>query len=142
MKLKLYRMWANDEETLGMMSIENIEECFILEDQYQEKKVKGETRISQGTYKIILRTYGKTHEKYKKLFPFHKGVLELENVPNFTDILIHKGLDDSHTKGCLLTGRKAKVKDGEIVLESSTDAYISFYKKVMPYIDNLYIQIT
>lgn len=142
MKLKLYRAWANDNETIGMLSIENIEECWILEDQYQQEKVYGETRIPPNTYKIILRTYGKTHEKYSKLFDFHKGMLELENVPGFTDILIHKGLDDSHTNGCLLTGRDSTVKNGKIKLKQSTDAYTSLYKKVLPYIDSLYIQIT
>ena len=142
MKLKLYRMWANDSETLGVMSIEDIEECFILEDQYQEIKVDGETRIPQGTYKIELRTSGTMNEKYLERFDFHKGMLWLQGVPGFTFVYIHIGNSDDDTLGCLLTGRKAKVKDGKVTLEQSTEAYTSFYKKVIPHIDNLYIQIT
>lgn len=144
MKLQLYRMWANDNETLGMMSIENIEECFILEDQYQLKKVRGKTRIPAGTYKISLRTEGRLHEKYKKLFPsFHIGMLELQNVKNFKYILIHIGLDDEDTEGCLLTASGSQVNTGKIKLTrgTSTRAYKKLYKKVIPYIDNLYIQI-
>ena len=142
MKLKLSRIWANKEETLGMLSINEKEECFILEDQHQDVKVYGETRIPQGTYKIILRTVGGKHEDYSKRFDFHKGMLWLQDVPGFTFVYIHIGNSDLDSLGCLLTGRKSKVKDGKIKVEQSTAAYESLYKKVLPHIDNLYIEIT
>lgn len=143
MKLKLYRAWANDNETLGMLSIDNVEECFTLEDQYQDIKVYGETRIPPGTYKVILRKQGRLHIKYSELFPFHKGMLHLIDVPGFSWIYIHKGLTDLDSKGCLLVGRQSKTQNGKITLVSSTDAYTSLYKRVVQSAldDNLYIQI-
>ena len=141
MKLTLTRMWDNVNETLGILSIDDVEQCLILEDQYQKEKVYGETRIPEGTYKIKLRTNGRMHEDYSKKYDFHRGMLELQNVPNFKYVYIHVGNDDDDTLGCLITGRKVVVKSGKIKLESSTEAYKELYKKVIPFIDNLYIQI-
>ncbi len=135
-------MWANDQETIGMLSIENKEECFVLEDQYQLDKVAGETRIPKNTYKIKLRTTGKMHDSYSEKYKWHKGMLELQNVPNFKYVYIHIGNTQNDTSGCLLVGRKATIRDGKVTIENSTEAYTEFYKKVMPYIDNLYLQIT
>ena len=133
MELKLVRTWSNDNETLGIMSVDNTEICFILEDQHQVTKVYGETRIPTGKYLIRLRDYNSSmHEKYRGRFPdFHRGMLEIKGVPDFTNVYIHIGNDDNDTLGCLLTGRKAIIKNGKITLENSTDAYKELYKKVV-----------
>jgi len=142
MKLRLVRIYANDDETLGILSINNKEECFVLEDQYQLDKIYGETRIPTGTYKIKLRTTGRMHSKYSIRFPsFHKGMLEIQDVPNFKYIYIHIGNDDNDTLGCLLLGVKSVINNGKIKIENSTDAYVRFYQKVIKHIDNLTIQI-
>ena len=70
----------------------------ILEDQYQAVKVMHETCIPEGTYDIKFRTVGGFHEKYKKRYGNdHYGMLHLQDVPNFTYILIHAGNTDEHT---------------------------------------------
>jgi hypothetical protein len=144
MKLILYRAWNNDNETLGILSLNNTEECFILEDQYQDEKVSGETRIPSGTYKISLRKEGRLNAKYAEKFPsFHQGMLHLENIPDFKYVYIHIGNDDDDTLGCLLTGRLAEIKGGKVTLVNSTDAYKELYNKVVNYAkdNSLFIQI-
>jgi len=58
--------------------------------------------------------------------------LHVQNVPNFSDILIHTGNTDEHTSGCLLLGETQQDldmgKDGFI--GSSKNAYLKAYKKI------------
>lgn len=132
MKIDLLRYSANNESTLGLLFIDGVFECYTLEDEYREVKVMHETRIPEGTYKISLAKWGSHHERYGKKFPeFHNGMLILENVPNFTGILIHMGNTDDHTSGCILLGNTAnnnKYADGFI--GESEKAYRSVYPKI------------
>jgi hypothetical protein len=58
--------------------------------------------------------------------------LHIQDVPNFTYILIHTGNSDEHTSGCLIVGETQQdldiSKDGFI--GSSTVAYKKMYAKV------------
>ena len=113
--------------------------CYTLEDEAREVKVKGETRVPAGTYKIELRTEGGFNNKYtKKYGDFHKGMLHVTNVPNFEFILIHTGNDDSHTAGCLLVGDSQEnnviIKDGFI--GKSVNAYKRIYPDISKAIVN------
>lgn len=76
--------------------------CFTVEDTYRQEKVKHQTRIPAGVYEIKLRKEGSFHDKYRKKFPFHKGMLWLQNVPNFEFILIHLGNTSDDSSGCIL----------------------------------------
>src|SRR3989304_4581521 len=108
MKLSLHRFSSGNESTLGLLHIDGKFECFIIEDEYREVKVKGETRIPSGTYKILLRKEGGFHEKYLTKYPAsHKGMLWLQEVPGFQYILIHVGNTDLDSAGCLLVGDSA-----------------------------------
>lgn len=79
--------------------------CFGLEDQWQAQKIARETRIPVGRYRIRLRKVGGFHERYKARFAdMHVGMLELLDVPGFTDVLVHCGNTDDDTDGCLLLG--------------------------------------
>lgn len=137
MELVLKRKESNKNETLGELYIDGEFECFILEDEFREVKVKHETRIPQGKYEITLRTYGGHYERYTTKFrKWHKGMLQLMNVPNFTDILIHIGNKDSDSSGCLLTGKQVnKDNDDKITLLYSTIAYKQMYEKVIKAFD-------
>ena len=132
MLIKLTRLHSNENETIGKFEVDGEFICFALEDEYREEKVYGETRIPEGIYKVKLRTEGRIHNKYKK-YEFHKGMLWLQDVPNFTYIYIHKGNTDKDTLGCLLTGdsltwegNKLKIGRGK-----STPAYERLYKLVV-----------
>ena len=66
MKLTVVRTQFGTDATNGILLIDDVFECYTLEDQYQEVKVMHETCIPEGTYDIKLRTVGGFHERYKK----------------------------------------------------------------------------
>ena len=137
MKLKVLRFSSQEDSTSGLLFLEDNQEikflCYTLEDEKRDVKVRGETRVPSGTYKLELRTEGGFHNKYKDRYgKFHKGMLHVTNVPNFEFILIHTGNTDEHTAGCLLVGDSQEnnviVKDGFI--GKSTNAYKRIYPDI------------
>lgn len=138
MELKVLRFSSQEDSTSGLL----FEEgglgkhflCYTLEDERRALKVKGETRVPAGRYKIELRTEGGFHERYKKKYGgFHKGMLHVTNVPNFEYILIHTGNTDEHTAGCLLVGDSQEnntiIKDGFV--GKSNNAYKRIYPDIL-----------
>ena len=133
MKLTVVRTQFGTDATNGMLFIDGIFECYTLEDQYQAVKVMHETCIPEGTYDIKFRTVGGFHEKYKKRYGAdHYGMLHLQDVPNFTYILIHAGNTDEHTSGCLIVGETQQDLDlsDDGFIGHSGVAYSKLYKKV------------
>lgn len=134
MKLDVIRTQFGKDATNGMLFLDGIFECFTLEDEVRlDKKVMSETAIPLGEYEIKLRTEGGFHSKYTARYgDVHKGMLWLQDVPNFKWILIHVGNTDESTAGCLLLGETQqdldKGKDGFI--GGSGDAYKKMYPKV------------
>jgi len=132
MKISVLRYSASDESTLGLMFINGMFECYTLEDEHRDIKIKNETRIPAGTYEVKFRHVGGHNKRYSAKFPdIHKGMLQVMNVPNFTDILIHIGNTDDNTSGCLLVGDSSISnlnQDGRI--NNSTIAYKRMYSKV------------
>ncbi len=133
MKLNVVRTQFGKDATNGMLFIDGVFECFTLEDEVRDVKVHSETAIPLGEYEIKLRTEGGFHSKYTARYgAMHKGMLWLQDVPNFKWILIHTGNQDSHTAGCLLVGETQqdldKGKDGFV--GGSGDAYKKMYPKV------------
>lgn len=129
------RISSGDEATLGTLFDINSDPrfiCYVLEDQFNEPKIPGETRIPPGRYQIKLRTIGGMNDRYSRRFDFHRGMLWLQDVPGFTFIYIHVGNKDDDTEGCLLVG------DGQVsnVIErgqvmSSVTAYRRLYGKII-----------
>tara|TARA_R100000773_G_scaffold8333_1_gene8065 strand:- start:399 stop:962 length:564 start_codon:yes stop_codon:yes gene_type:complete len=133
MKLTVVRTQFGTDATNGILLIDGVFECFTLEDQYQAVKVMHETCIPEGTYNIEFRKTGGFHAKYSERYKnAHYGMLHIQDVPNFTYILIHTGNTDEHTSGCLIVGETQQdlevSKDGFI--GSSTVAYKKMYSKV------------
>lgn len=131
MELILKRFSGADESTLGLIFVEEKFFCYSLEDQFNEPKVPGETRIPPGKYQIMLRTEGGMHQRYGNRFPWHKGMLWLQDVPDFTFIYLHTGNNDDHSEGCILTG------DGQVQnvtergqVTSSVAAYRRLYEVI------------
>tara|TARA_R100001086_G_C11729361_1_gene229234 strand:+ start:109 stop:699 length:591 start_codon:yes stop_codon:yes gene_type:complete len=132
-KLTVVRTQFGTDATNGLLFINGIFECYTLEDQYQAVKVMHETCIPEGTYDIKFRKTGGFHAKYTERYKnAHYGMLHIQDVPNFTYILIHTGNTDEHTSGCLIVGETQQdleiSKDGFI--GSSTVAYKKMYAKV------------
>ena len=133
MKLTVVRTQFGTDATNGLLFIDGLFECYTLEDQYQAVKVMHETCIPEGTYDIKFRKTGNFHAKYSERYKnAHYGMLHIQDVPNFTYILIHTGNTDEHTSGCLIVGETQQdlevSKDGFI--GSSTLAYKKMYSKV------------
>lgn len=128
MILLLQRIFHNEQRTIGKLLIDGVEECWTLEDTKRLEKINGITRIPAGSYKTRVRTWGRIHEKYTNRFNFHEGTIELMNVPNFTDILIHIGNNPEDTEGCILVGKWLTI---QMDLAYSTMAYTSLYKKII-----------
>ena len=133
MKLQVVRTQFGKDATNGLLFVNGVFECYTLEDQYQAVKVMHETCIPEGTYDIKFRTVGGFHEKYKKRYGNeHYGMLHLQDVPNFTYILIHAGNTDEHTSGCLIVGETQQdldISDDGFVGHSGK-AYVKLYNKV------------
>lgn len=68
-----------------------------------EEKVYGKTAIPKGIYTLIL-SYS---PKFKRILP------RILNVPHFEGILIHNGVDEKSSAGCLILGDN-KIK-GKVV---------------------------
>ena len=133
MKLQVVRTQFGTDATNGLLFVNGLFECYTLEDQYQAVKVMHETCIPEGTYDIKFRTVGGFHEKYKKRYGNeHYGMLHLQDVPNFTYILIHAGNTDESTSGCLIVGETQQDLDlsDDGFIGHSGVAYSKLYKKV------------
>jgi len=138
MKINLIRTQFGNDATNGLLFIDEVFECFTLEDQYQDKKVFGETCIPEGTYPVEFRKEGGFHNRYSTKYDFHKGMLEIKDIPNFKWVLFHLGNTDENTAGCVLVGDTQQdldvSKDGFI--GSSGNAYKKFYPKVATALEN------
>ena len=137
MKLEVLRVSSQKDSTNGLLFDTTAERkflCYTLEDEHRNEKVKHETRIPEGNYKIKLRKVGGFHSKYAaKYGSMHKGMLHVQDVPGFEYILIHTGDTDEHTSGCLLVGdtqqqNVTKSKSGFI--GASVDAYKRIYSPI------------
>jgi hypothetical protein len=148
MKLEVLRYSSQDDDTLGLLFDVTDDRrrfmCFTLEDEYRTRKKYGETRIPAGTYEIKLRTVGGFHGRYKRRFSFHRGMLWLQDVPNFQYVLIHIGNVDDDTAGCLLVGDAAVQNvTGTGRINRSAKAYERVYQKiVVPLLEGRSVHIT
>ena len=132
MEIQVDRYISDDETTISRVSVDGNFVCYGLEDEYREDKIVGETRIPAGRYQVRLRTEGGHHLKYQKRFPdIHRGMLHIQNVPNFEWILIHCGNTDADTMGCLLVGSQANTQAGNMSISDSSGAYRKFYPMVV-----------
>lgn len=136
MEINVLRFNSAKDHTNSIIHIDGVFECLGLEDEYRAVKKYGETRIPEGRYKIEFRKEGGFHNRYKDRFgDFHKGMLQVMDVPNFEYILIHTGNDDKDTAGCLLVG---STFDGNKPnwIGQSTMSYRKLYSKVSQAIIN------
>lgn len=111
MKLELIRIANRPTYCIGKLYIDGVWFCDTIEDtdrglddsmsvdEILKKKIKGETAIPTGVYKIEI-TYS---PKYKRMIPLLIGV------KGYSGVRIHSGNTSKDTEGCLLVGRNTKV---------------------------------
>lgn len=137
------RFTSDNETTVSVISLDGHFVCFGLEDGYKRKKVAGQTRIPAGKYNVSVRRFGGFHDRYAHRFnAFHKGMLQIDNVPGFTDILIHVGNSHRDTAGCLLVGSGCNTGSVPMALNNSVDAYEKLYKQCIELADAGELSIT
>lgn len=138
MKLTLNRRFKAPEYTIGDLYIDGQWFCNTLEDTdrdlsqdmlltyIQNKKIKSQTAIPTGTYKVDMDTVSPKYSNYSK-YPYAKQfsakMPRLLNVKGFEGILIHAGNTQKDTDGCILVGIN-KVK-GQVINSQAT------WKKLM-----------
>ena len=129
MELEIKRLGGNSDTTIGAWYIgQGVSKylfCHSVEDERRHNKINGKTRIPAGRYEIVLNKTGGMNNHYNK-YPWHKGMLELVDVPKFDYIYIHPGNDHEDTEGCLLPNYKSNLKDmrGENSFECYKDLYL------------------
>lgn len=119
MKLELKRIAKKDKYTIGHLYIDGKFFCDTLEDpdrgltstmnftEIKAKKIKGDTAIPTGTYKITLDVVSPKYSNFSK-YPYVKfcggKMPRLLNIPGYEGVLIHAGNTQKDTEGCLLVG--------------------------------------
>ena len=103
MHLKLVRDILMPNFTLGILYVDDQFQCYTCEDTVRgdgdpatvaQWKQWGITAIPYGTYPVDMRY--SPH--------FGKDMAHVENVPGFTEIMIHNGNTTKDTDGCVLVG--------------------------------------
>ena len=113
--VQVKRFSDNNKTSLGVIYIKGIAQCGSIEDREQKgDKVRGESRVSDGIYRLALRNEGGLNSRYLKKYgkDYHKGMLCVYNAKDwklncpdgksFQYILIHLGNSEKDTHGCLL----------------------------------------
>jgi hypothetical protein len=116
MKIEVKRLHKTSKSTIGELTIDGKFECYTLEDIEREVKIKSETAIAKGTYKVIINQ----SNRFKRLLPL------LLNVPNFEGVRIHSGNSNHDTEGCILVGR---TRSNDFIGQSRK-AFDSLFKKM------------
>jgi len=111
MKLTLKRIALKENYTVGKLSIDGIYFCDTIEDKNRdfnkdgdlldigETKVMHKTAIPYGNYKVIVNI----SSRFKRYLP------RLLDVPSFDGILIHNGVDETSSSGCIIVGKNTVV---------------------------------
>jgi len=116
MKIEVKRLHRTENSTIGELTIDGKFECYTLEDKERDVKIKSETAIPKGTYKVIINQ----SNRFKRLLPL------LINVPNFEGVRIHPGNSNHDTEGCILVGMNRSVD----YITKSRKAFDSLFKKM------------
>jgi len=136
-ELQLARYSDNHESTLGLLFADWTFFCHILEDEYRESKVPGETRIPNGIYELELRrVLSPMTERYRGRFDWFTWHIQIMGVPTHDYCYLHIGNTDDDTDGCPLTGDSVnnnQVEDG--LISQSTRSFRRLYERLYPQMD-------
>lgn len=95
MDMLLQRLPSDEHRTHGDLYVDGQWQCYTLEDVVRDVKIKGETAIPAGKYRITLE-----HSRR-----FGPSTITVKDVPGFTGVRIHAGNTEGDTEGCPLVGQ-------------------------------------
>lgn len=105
-------------------------------------KVPNKTAIPIGKYKLTLNIESPTFKKYKYYTDFCKAKLpRVLNVPGWDGILIHRGVDEKNSAGCLIVGYN-KIKGKVINSQEAFEKLYNILKTANNKGENIYIEYT
>lgn len=132
MEIYLNREVSTEKSTTSMLTIPEYQfsGMWILEDVVRPLKIKGETAIPAGRYKIEL-TYS---NRFQRTLPL------LLNVENYEGVRIHPGNSASNTEGCLLPGFTRK-RDRVEYSRSAFELLYSFIEIAIAKKEEVYITV-
>lgn len=122
MEIRVKRVAKEKTYTIGKLYIDGTYYCDTLEDkdrgltqdmtveEIAKIKVKGQTAIPSGTYKVIINW----SNRFKRNLPL------LLNVKGYEGVRIHTGNTDKDTEGCILIGKntvKGKVMESRATFQ-------------------------
>lgn len=110
--------------TFGKLYINDVFECYTLEDVERENKVYGKTAIPVGNYRVVVTM----SNRFKRSLPL------LLDVPNFSGVRIHPGNTSADTEGCILVGDKVDIRSN--YLGQSRVAFNRIFTKIEDALDN------
>jgi len=137
----IQQRWSSDlEQTFGILrDTGKLFKCHVLEDEFREVKVSGETRIPAERYELRIQEALtpltiKHIEAYNKGYetPWFERHIEITGIKNFAGVYYHAGNDQLHTDGCPLLGNILDVTKSKNPLTDSTAAVKRFYDLVYP----------
>jgi len=144
--IELYRYSSNTDSTLGVMLVNGNYECDTLEDESRVTKLKKETRLRAGVWKLQIREdLTPLTQKYRQRYQWFSHFIEIIS-PEFTGTYIHNGTSDDHTEGCPLIGERESINTytaGRLKASKKEQVMKAFYDKVYPMVKegNAYIRI-
>lgn len=137
MRTKIIRVAEGKQSTLSQLYINDIFQCYLLEDKIRTVKIPKQTAIPTGNYTLRLNTWGGKNAEYKQKFPkLHKGMIEINRLPNFSFVYIHIGNNYTQTAGCPLCGFGFDFVDGDYQIVHSKDAYQMIYPKLLALVES------
>lgn len=127
MRLTLVRDTPGDRCTHGKLYVDNVFECYTLEDKDRflengGEKIYGQTAIPRGLYQVVIDQ----SQRFRRFLP------RLLDVPQFEGIRIHSGNTDADTQGCILVGT---VRGDQRVLNSRA-AFDKLFTKLQKSFDD------
>ncbi|POY36962.1 hypothetical protein C3K47_07825 [Solitalea longa] len=126
--IELKRMAQGKSSTLSHLYINGVFANYLLEDAIRPIKIPGKTCIPEGSYKLLLNTWGGMNVECRKQYPgMHKGMIEISGIPNFKSVYLHIGNTINDTAGCPLLGSWYNLVNGEFEVYQSRLAYERIY---------------
>lgn len=136
--------------TIGHLWIDGKYICDTIEDkdrgltqnmslsEIKKIKVKSQTAIPKGRYRVTLYVTSPKFYLKEYYYKFCKGKLpRLLNVPGFEGILMHKGINQNSSAGCIILGYNTIV--GQVT--NSQAAFEKVYNILKTAKNNIYITI-
>lgn len=150
MNLLLKRIYRGNKYTIGKLYVDGQYVCDTIEDvdrglddgmtvdKIKQIKVKSQTAIPTGKYRVTINVVSPKFYLKEYYRNYCNGkVPRLLNVKGFDGILIHKGVNQNSSAGCIIVGYNTIV--GQVT--NSQQAYEKLYQLLKKAKDNIYIQV-